>query len=112
MPDITRTKAAAGNVLATVVTLGAGANALVFTPQVGQALVLTNPTGAPINCTIDGDGGSAVKVPGLGDVSVSSGYTFAVAAGATRVVWLDSIFEYLKGTISVTGENLEAMLLG
>lgn len=111
MPAITRTRAQAGAVNVAEVTLD-GSDSLVFTPRVGQILVVTNPTGAPINCTLDGAGGTTVPVPGVGAVDVSSGFTFAVAAGETEAVWLDSIAEYLKGTIAVTGTDLEAMLLG
>src|SRR5690349_19756959 len=80
-------------------TLG-GSNSFVYERGKNQILVINNPTGGGIACTIDGDGGTSVKVPGVGAVSVSSGYSVGtIAAGATVVIQLDSIFEYLSGTI-------------
>ena len=62
---------------------------------------------------IDGDGGTSVPVQGIGTVDVSGGYAVgSIAAGAAKVVPLDSIAAYLKGTIAVTGgTGLVAVLL-
>lgn len=110
MPAIIRTLAKTGDTLVAEVTLD-GSNSFVFTPRVGQILILRNPTGGTISCTIDGAGGSTVGVPGVGDVDVSSGFTFDVDAGEVEAVWLDSISEYCRGTIAVTGTSLIVMLL-
>jgi len=87
-------------------------NSFVYERGKNQFLIISNPTGGGIACTIDGDGGSSVKVPGLGAVTVSSGYSVGtIAAGETVVIQLDSIFEYLKGTISITGTDLTAFII-
>lgn len=112
MPAITRTKQVTGDALATEVTLTGTGDAFTFIPRIGQVLVLRNPTAGLIACTIDGDGGSTVPVPGVGSVDVSAGYTFNVGVSAVRIVWLDSIAEYLRGTISVSGTGLVAILVG
>ena len=86
-------------------------NSLTYQQGAGQELIVRNPTGASINCTLDGDGGTTVTVPGVGVIDVSAGYTFAVAAGAARIVPLDTISAYLQGNVSITGTGLVASLL-
>ena len=79
----------------------------------GQILIIRNDTGGAITVTIDGDGGSTVAVPGIGDVDVSSGYsTGSIADGNLVAIPLDTIKRYLTGTIAVTGgSGAEAVLL-
>lgn len=77
----------------------------------GQILVLRNSTGGSIDCVIDGDGGGSVPVDGIGDVDVSGGITITVAAGEVEAVRLESIYRYLSGTISMTGEDLTAYIM-
>lgn len=94
----------------TETTLGAS-DTLVYKPK--AILELRNPTGGALVPNIKGAGGTTVSVPGLGSVSVTSGYTLpSIAAGATVAVPLDSISEYLKGVVTVTlGTGLVARLI-
>lgn len=84
-------------------TLGAS-DTFVFQAAKNPILVLDNVTAGALTVTIDGDGGSTVQVPGVGAVSVAAGYsTGSIAAGAQVAIPLNSISEYLRGTIAVTG---------
>lgn len=76
-------------------------------------LELDNVTGGPLTVLIDGAGSSTVSVPGVGSVSVAGGYsTGVIAAGAKVAIPLNSIREYLRGTIAVTGgTGIKAALL-
>ena len=76
-------------------------------------LELDNVTGGALTVTIDGSGGTTVAVPGVGAVDVSTGYsTGSISAGAKVAIPLNSIREYLKGTIAVTGgTGISAALL-
>lgn len=68
----------------------------------GAILTLRNDTAGSLSPVIDGDGGSSVGVEGLGDVDVSAGYSVgAIAAAAVKTIRLDTISEYLKGTIAI-----------
>jgi hypothetical protein len=84
-----------------------------FSYKNGDILILRNPTGGAITPTIDGDAGTFVIVPGLGSVSVAAGWSVgSIAAGAARVIPLDSRAEYCKGIVSITsGTGLVAALL-
>lgn len=90
-----------------------GTDSFVYRPGTRAILKLNNPTGGPLSPTIDGDGGTNVQVPGLGAVSVASGYAVgSIAAGATVAIPLDTISAYLQGAISITsGTGLVAQLL-
>ncbi len=68
-----------------------------------QILHLHNPTGGPLTLLIDGDGGTSVNAPGLGAVSVASGYSITVPAGEVRVVDLDTINAYTLGVVTLSG---------
>lgn len=69
-----------------------------------QKLMLENTTGSPLTATIIGSLATTVSPSGLGGtVSVAAGYPVTVAAGATKIVDLDTIAAYLSGAISVTG---------
>lgn len=101
-----------GHRAVTEVTLG-GSNTLAYEPGEGQILLLRNPTGGGIACTIDGADGTTIPVAKVGDVSVAAGYSAGtIAAGAAVAIPLDSIAAYLQGVISVTGSGLVATLLG
>lgn len=76
-----------------------------------QLLVLTNTTGGALTCTIDGDGGTSVSVPGLGTVSVAAGLAIAVPAGESRAVVLSTIRHYCQGVVHLLGAaTLKAQL--
>lgn len=76
---------------------------ITFAPNRVQLLVIRNPTGGSLTLKIDGDGGTTVAVPGLGNVSVSGGYDIVVGAGLSRAVRLSSIGAYCQGVVTLTG---------
>ena len=85
-----------------------------FTYSKGAVLVLENPTGGALSPTITGASASAsIPVPGYGSVSAAGGYAVgSIAAGAARVIPLDSIAAFLSGAIAITGgTGLVAALL-
>lgn len=112
MATVTPVKLAAGKNTVSPTTLGAS-NTMTYEPGKRQTLIVQNPTGGGIACVIDGSGGSSVKVPGVpGGVDVSGGYALStIQAGGMVVTQLDSISEYLKGTISITGNGLTAAIV-
>ena len=71
----------------------------------GAILVLRNPTAGALSPNITGSQASAaVPVPGFGTVSAAAGLAVgSIAAGATRIIPLDSRREFLQGTITITG---------
>lgn len=98
----------------TELTLGSSDTFVFDSTVTGQMLCLRNPTAGALNLTITGSTASAaIGVPGYGTVSAAAGYsTGSIAAGAARVIPLDSIREYLAGTIAMTGASgLVASLL-
>lgn len=76
-------------------------------------LTIRNDTAGAITVNIDGDGATSKVVGGIGSVDLSSGYnTPSIAIGAVYAVRLNTIFEYLSGTIAVTGgAGAEATLM-
>lgn len=104
------TKPVSGQATLTETTLDGSADTFSYTSGKSRVLILRNPTGAPISPVIDGDGGTTVATSSLGTVSVTSGYAVgAIAASAVVIINLDSISEYLKGTIAITsGSGLVA----
>lgn len=71
----------------------------------GQVLYLSNETGGALSPVIDGDGASAAySVAGVGSIDLTGGYAVgSIADGVTKAIPLDTIKEYLRGTIAVTG---------
>lgn len=99
-----------GSRAVTATTLGAS-DTLTYVP--GSVLILDNVTAGALTPNIDGAGGTTVPVAGIGSVDVSSGYTTpSIAAGAKAAIPLDTIKEYLKGVITVTGgSGIKASIL-
>lgn len=103
MATIAPTTMTSGRVTITETTL-TSSDTFTYVPNRRQLLVLKNDSGGPLTVTIDGDGATTVPVPGVGSLDISGGFsTGAIADGALVAVQLDSISEYLKGTIAVTG---------
>lgn len=102
----------AGARAVTVTTLGSS-DTLAYNPAKKGILILDNVTGGGLTPNIDGDGGGNVSVPGIGTVDVSGGLTLAsIGAGNKVVIPLDSIKEYLAGTVTITGgTGIEATFL-
>jgi hypothetical protein len=88
------------------------ADTIPFNPAKTQVLLMFNGTGATITPVIDGDAGTSVAVPGIGNVTVSGGLSIPIAANAGVFVRLSSISEYCRGTVNITaGASLRAWLL-
>jgi formyltetrahydrofolate synthetase len=84
------------------------------TGRPNSVLVLRNPTGGALSPTITGSlASAAIAVPGFGTVSAAAGLAVgSIAAGAARVIPLDSINLYLVGTVTITaGTGLVASFL-
>lgn len=73
--------------------------------KAGSILLLRNPTAGALSPTITGSTASAaIPVSGYGNVSAAAGLAVgSIAAGAARVIPLDTIQKYLQGTITITG---------
>jgi len=92
-----------GEVVVTETTLGAS-DTLAFASGQKMTLFLRNASGGALTPKIDGDAGTVVAVDGVGDVDVSGGYTMAsIANGAVAAIHLDTIEEYCRGVVTVTG---------
>ena len=112
MPAIAATNLNSSVPVTDVVTVLDGSDTLIYTPSNEPRLTLHNPTGGSITPTIIGDGATTAFCQQLGDIDVSSGYTFpAIGAGATLSIRLGRIGAYLVGNVSITsGGTLEATL--
>ena len=87
----------------TKTTLGAS-DTLTYSSGTRQVLNLHNTTGGSLTVNIDGSGSTTIAPAGLGaTVDVSTGFSIVVAAGAHKVVPLDTISAYLQGTVTLTG---------
>lgn len=93
-------------------TLGSS-DTFTFNTSYNPILILDNVTAGALTPNIDGSGGTTVPVKGLGSVDVSSGLTLAsIAAGACVAIQLNTIYEYLKGTVTITGgSGIKASLI-
>lgn len=112
MAEIAKTSmTGSGSRAIAVTTLGAS-DTITFTAGKKQTLYLNNVTAGALTPSITGDDSSltAVSVKGIGSIDLSAGYIFAsIGAGDTVAIPLDSISEYLKGTLTVTGgDGIEA----
>lgn len=110
MAVIAATKFNGQVVTPTVTTLGASDT---FTYLPGMYMIINNVTAGALTPNFDGDGGTTWSAPGIGSIDVTGGYTAAsIAAGAQRIIRLDSIKAYLQGTVTVTGgDGAEVVLV-
>lgn len=112
MPAITATTLTGPGARAVTETTLNGTDSFVYAP--GDILILRNPTGAAISPTIVGSlASSAFAVPGAATINLSAGFAVgSIAAAALRAIPLDTISNFLTGTISITsGTGLVATLL-
>lgn len=87
----------------TEVTLTAS-NVFTYNRGKGQVLRLRNATAGALTPVITGTGSTAEVVERVGTVNFAAGWTVpSMAAGAVREINLDSIADYLKGTINIAG---------
>ena len=105
MATITATDIKGGGVKTiTETTLTATLDTFTYKSGVNQTLVFRNATAGALTPVIDGAGSTTVSVNGIGSIDVSAGYSIgSIAAGAVKSINTESIFEYLKGTIAITG---------
>jgi len=97
------TTSSSGVVSITETTLGAS-DTFVFKRNAKQRLILRNDTVGALTPLIDGDGSTSVGIDGIGSIDVSGGFSVGeMAADAVVSLNTDSIREYLKGTIEITG---------
>ena len=88
----------------TETTLTGTLDTFTYKSGVNQTLIFRNATAGALTPVIDGSGASSVSVNGIGSIDVSAGYAIgSIAAGAVKSINTESIFEYLKGTIAITG---------
>lgn len=81
-----------------------GADTLVYNPAVFQVLYLRNDAVSPVTLTFDGDAVTTVALPGQGKpIDNAAGYAITVGAGDIMAVALNSIGNFLKGNVAVTG---------
>lgn len=105
MPAITPTlMTGPGMRAATEFTLTAS-DTLAYDPgSPNSVLTIRNPTAGALAPIITGSAANpAIPVPGWGTVSASSLALASIPVGAARVIPLDSIKEYLAGTVTITG---------
>jgi hypothetical protein len=77
---------------------------LVYQPDTGQILILRNATAGGLTVTLTGSASVSASFPGVPFVATSGGFsTGSIAAGALRAIPLDTIGEFLKGTVTLTG---------
>lgn len=115
MPAITPTVLnLIGDNVVTEITLGAnGTNPLTYKPGTGQMLRLRNATAGALVPVIIGSASVAQTVPRVGVVNFAAGWTVpSMAAGAVREIPLDSIADYIQGTVNVnTAVGIVATLI-
>jgi len=86
-------------------TLGAS-DTLAYVADANMVLVLRNASGGALTPNLNGDDDTPIFVLGLGDFHTSNGLTLpSVADGDVVAVHLDSISEYLKGNLTITGAD-------
>lgn len=114
MATITKTSTGGTGARALAETTLTASDTFTYAPNTGMVLSLRNPTAGALSPVIDGNAGTTVGVPGVGNIDVSGGYAVgSIAAGAAVAIPLDSIRHYLQGTIAVTGgSGLIATLIG
>ena len=93
-----------GQRASTRTTLTASGNNFTYRAGAGDILILHNATAGALTPLIIGSGATSVGIQGLGQVTTSTGYSVgSMAAGVQVVIPLDTIAQFLKGTIDITG---------
>lgn len=112
MATIASSAIAAGTNEITETTL-TSSDTFTYVPAGRQVLILNNGTAGGLTVNIDGSLATTINVPGVGPVDISDGYsTGVIAAGEVVAIPLDSIKEFLAGTVAVTGgSGITASLL-
>ncbi len=100
------------DITAASLDLNAGPHAFIFAKR--QTLTIQNGEAVPITVNILGDGQTTVDFPGYGEVDVSLGKDFVVAAGDTVAVAMFYVSQYLGATgnnvaVTVSGSTAPAL---
>lgn len=104
MANLTNTSIKAGGVITPTENTLTASDVLTWDGNTaGAILLLRNPTGGALSPSIAGSNSATVAVPGVGPVSVNPLAVGSIAAGASRVIPLDSRREFLQGVITITG---------
>lgn len=106
MPAISSIEANVNADFAAPLTVLTASDTITFSPGRVQLLVIRNPTAGSLTLKIDGDAGTTVAVPGLGNINVAAGYDIVVGAGLSRAVVLSRISGYCQGVVTLTGAAL------
>ena len=94
---------AIGDNVVTETTLTAS-NVLTYRQGSGQVLRLRNATAGALTPVITGASSVAQSVARVGNVNFAAGWTVpSMAAGAVREIRLDTIADYIQGTINISG---------
>lgn len=90
------------NVTETTLT---SSDTFVYRQGAGQQLQLRNVTGGALTVTITGADSVATTFPGGGSINYAGGYSTGSIAATTGhvIIPLDTISDYLRGTLTVTG---------
>jgi len=87
-------------------TILGASDTLEFARDKRMTLILRNTSGGALTPTLDGSDDAPVFVPGLGFVNIANGYTLpSVADGDVVAINLDSIKEFCKGALTITGAD-------
>ena len=113
MATITATDVSGSGAIQVTETTLTASDTFTYDRSKEPVLTIRNDTASPITVNIDGDGATTKVVGGIGSVDLTGGYdTPAIAAGDVYAIRLNTIFEYLSGTIAVTGgSGAEATLM-
>jgi len=105
MATITATSVKGGGVVTIAETTLTGTlDTFTYKSGINQTLVFRNATAGALTPVLDGAGATTVTVDGIGSIDVSAGFSIgSIAAGAVKSISTQSIYEYLKGTIAITG---------
>lgn len=76
-----------------------------YTESKNQVLIINNDTAGALTPNIDGDEADATfPVKGVGEIDLSAGLTMdSIGIGASAAIPLNTIKQYLQGTIAMTG---------
>ncbi len=113
MATIAPTSIAPGFPRVVTETTMTASDTLTYLPKTGQILILRNATAGALTVTLTGSASVSASFPGVPFVNTSGGFsTGSIAAGTVRAIPLDTIGEYLQGTVTLTGGlNMVASLL-
>lgn len=84
---------------------------LTYRPGKGQVLTVINASGGPLTLNIDGDGQDDFIAAGYGTVDVSGGLDITIPDGDYYAVPLDTISQFLQGTVTLTGAATAVAIL-